>query len=87
MPTSDVRLIDTAYLRDLMRDVEFLFPIPEEWLAAFNAEEFEVTFAEGDADYVYTVEKMSTYRGRRLHKNLRQFLALALGSALTTTHR
>ena len=79
MPTSDVRRLDTAYLRELMRDVEFLFPIPEDWLTAFDPTKFDVTFAEGDADYVYTVEKMSTYRGRHLHKKrnlLKQFLEL-----------
>ncbi len=77
MPVADVRQMDIAYVKDLMRDVEFLFPIPEEWLAKFSADEFGVTFAEGDADYVYTVEKMSTYRGRHLHKKrnlLKQFL-------------
>jgi hypothetical protein len=77
MPTSDARRIDTAYLREVMRDVDFLFPIPEEWLAAFNRDEFEVSFLDGDADYVYTVEKMSTYKGRHLHKKrnlLKQFL-------------
>jgi hypothetical protein len=77
MPTSDVRLLDTAHLKELMREVEFLFPLPEEWLTAFNLEEFEVTFQKGDADYVYTVDKMSTYRGRNLHKKrnlLKQFL-------------
>ena len=68
MPTSDVRQLDTAYLKELMRGVEFLFPLPEEWLGAFNPEEFDVVFADGDADYVYTVDKMSTYQGRRLHK-------------------
>lgn len=31
MPTSDVRRIDTVYLKDLLRDIEFLFPIPDEW--------------------------------------------------------
>ncbi len=77
MPTVDVRGLDMSYLKDLMRGVEFLFPIPEAWLTAFSAEEFEVSFEEGDADYVYTVEKMSTYRGRHLHKKrnlLKQFL-------------
>lgn len=89
MPTSDVRLLDTAYLKKLVREVEFLFPLPEEWLTAFNAEEFEVTFAEGDADYVYTVEKMSTYRGRNLHKKrnlLKQFLELHTHDARPLTN-
>lgn len=89
MPTSDVRLLDKAYLKELMREVEFLFPLPEEWLTAFNAEEFEVTFAEGDADYVYTVEKMSTYKGRNLHKKrnlLKQFLELHTHDARPLTN-
>lgn len=89
MPTSDVRRIGTAYLKDLMRAVEFLFPIPEEWLPAFDPAEFDVTFAEGDADYVYTVEKMSTYRGRHLHKKrnlLKQFLELYTHNAQPLTN-
>jgi len=89
MPTSDVRRIETASLRDLMRDVEFLFPIPEEWLTAFDPAEFDVTFAEGDADYVYTVEKMSTYKGRHLHKKrnlLKQFLDLHTHDARPLTN-
>lgn len=89
MPTSDVRRIDTAYLRELMRDVEFLFPIPEDWLTAFDPTEFDVTFAEGDADYVYTVEKMSTYKGRHLHKKrnlLKQFLELYAHDARPLTN-
>jgi hypothetical protein len=89
MPTSDVRLLETAYLKELMREVEFLFPLPGEWLTAFNAEEFEVAFAEGDADYVYTVEKMSTYKGRNLHKKrnlLKQFLELHTHDARPLTN-
>jgi hypothetical protein len=89
MPTSDVRRIEIAYLKDLMHNVEFLFPIPEEWLTAFDPAEFDVTFAKGDADYVYTVEKMSTYRGRNLHKKrnlLKQFLELYTHNARPLTN-
>ena len=77
MPTTDLREFDTASLRELMRTVEYLFPIPEAWLSLFGPDEFEISFAEGDADYVYTVEMMSTYKGRNLHKKrnlLKQFL-------------
>lgn len=77
MPTADVRRLDIALLKELMKDVEFLFPIPEEWLTAFSPDEFAITFNEGDQDYVYAVEKMSTYKGRHLHKKrnlLKQFL-------------
>ena len=37
MPTADVRTLDLARLQELMREVEFLFPVPEDWLAAFTA--------------------------------------------------
>lgn len=77
MPTADIRAIELSALKERMRTVDFLFPIPEEWLTAFNTGEFEITDAEGDADYVYTVEKMGTYAGRNLHKKrnlLKQFL-------------
>jgi len=77
MPTADVRALDIGYLKELMSGVDFLFPIPEEWLSVFSPDEFEITFAEGDADYLYTVHKMSTFAGRRLHKKrnlLKQFI-------------
>jgi len=77
MPTTDIREMDLPYLKEMMQGVEFLFPLPEEWLTIFNPDEFEITFVEGDADYVYTVQKMSTYAGRNLHKKrnlLKQFL-------------
>jgi hypothetical protein len=77
MPTTDVRTLDRGYLKELMRGADILFPIPEEWVPAFSPDEFEITFAEGDADYLYTVQKMSTFAGRRLHKKrnlLKQFI-------------
>ena len=91
MPTVDVRTLDVAALKALMAGVDFLFPIPEEWLSAFSPERFDITFAEGDADYLYTVEKMSTYAGRKLHKKrnlLKQFNELYTSEArpLTNEH-
>ncbi len=77
MPTADIRTLDMDRLKDLMQSVEFLFPIPEAWLSAFSPDAFEVQYQEGDQDYVYTVEKMSTLKGRNLHKKrnlLKQFL-------------
>ena len=77
MPTFDIRTIDFSYLKEMMRTVAFLFPIPENWLTVFNNEDFEIAYVAGDADYVYSVEKMSTYGGRGLHKKrnlLKQFL-------------
>jgi hypothetical protein len=53
-----------------------LFPIPEAWLSLLNSSDYTFEFKEGDMDYIYTVERMSTYRGRKLHKKrnlLKQF--------------
>ena len=89
MPTVDVRSLDIDYLKDMMRTVDFLFPVPEEWLSAFDPGEFEITFAEGDADYEYTVEKMSFLKGRNLHKKrnlLKQFLEMYKHEALPLTN-
>lgn len=77
MPTQDIRTVPLPHLKDLLKEVDFLFPIPEEWLPYFPEDEFEFSFNEADTDYVYTVEKMATYKGRRLSKKrnlLKQFL-------------
>ncbi|MHB8845732.1 MAG: DUF2156 domain-containing protein [Nitrospirota bacterium] len=77
MPTRPAADLAQRQLKELLREVDFLFPVPESWLGAFVSDEFEITFHEGDADYLYTVEKMSTLAGRRLHKKrnlLKQFV-------------
>jgi len=91
MPTTDVRTLDMAALKERMAGVDFLFPIPEAWLTAFSPDAFEISFVEGDTDYLYTVEKMSTYAGRKLHKKrnlLKQFNELYTSEArpLTNEH-
>ncbi len=89
MPTMVPRERDLPVLKDLMKDVDFLFPIPEEWLAIFDQNELEITYDEGDRDYVYTVEKMATLKGRRLHKKrnlLSQFMARYQHEALPLTN-
>ncbi len=88
MPTADVRVLDRGTLKDLMKTADFLFPIPEAWLPFFGQEEFQVEYKAGDRDYVYTVEKMSTYKGRNLHKKrnlLKQFLELYQHDAMPLT--
>jgi len=77
MPTKAVCDMGLDYLKDLLADVDFFFPIPENWLSFFSGTEFNVAYKEGDMDYIYTVDRMSAYRGRDLHKKrnlLKQFL-------------
>ncbi len=88
MPTSSPHALNMDRLKELMKDVDFLFPVPEEWLAAFDPANFDVTYNKGDMDYVYTVQKMSTYGGRKLHKKrnlLKQFLEAYRHEALPLT--
>jgi hypothetical protein len=76
MPTEPPGRMGSACMVDMLKEVEFLFPVPEAWLPHFPPSEYEVVFHAGDTDYLYTVEKMSTYAGRRLHKKrnlLKQF--------------
>ena len=89
MPTVPIPAIDQEYLTERMNDVDFLFPIPEEWAKTLPDDAFAVTYQDGDMDYVYTVEKMSTYRGRRLHKKrnlLSQFMNQYKHEALPLTN-
>jgi len=77
MPTWNIEHKDLALIKQYLESVNFLFPIPQEWLVFFPVEEYEQTFLEADTDYVYTVEKMATFKGRKLSKKrnlLKQFL-------------
>ena len=88
MPTVPASRLDAARLQGLLRDVDFLFPVPEEWLGAFDPGAYDISFHEGDADYLYTVEKMSTLAGRKLHKKrnlLKQFVESYKHEALPLT--
>jgi hypothetical protein len=88
MPTVPPAQLDAARLQELLRDVDFLFPVPEDWLGAFNPGTYDISFHEGDADYLYTVEKMSTLAGRKLHKKrnlLKQFIESYNHEALPLT--
>ncbi len=68
MPTSDLRNIDMEYLAGIIDDVDYIYPVPEEWLTVFDRDQWEINSAEDDSDYLYSVEKMSTYAGKKLHK-------------------
>jgi hypothetical protein len=88
MPTGDIRLMDKDYLKEMLAGADFLYPLPEEWAMALDPGEFEFTSKEGDADYIYTVEKLSQYPGRRLHKKrnlLKQFMDSYRHEALPLT--
>ena len=79
MPTVPIGTLKLDQLRQLMQLADYVFPVPEEALSRFQTDEFEIAFDDGDTDYVYTVEKMATFKGRKLSKKrnlLKQFNTL-----------
>lgn len=77
MPTSPIDNLNLNDLQESMIGCEYLFPIPEQWRTLFLPEKFECSFLEQDSDYLYEVEKMKTYPGRKLsgRRNLlKQFM-------------
>ncbi len=59
---------DKDFIKKLLCDVDYIFPIDKKWKDFFDLEVFYFDYYDGDSDYIYTVEKMSTYKGRKLHK-------------------
>jgi uncharacterized protein len=79
MPTEDPRHKIPKKLLELAKGYDLIFPVPKEWLSVFEGSGYEPHASDGDSDYVFDVEKISTYRGPKLHskKNLlNQFLSL-----------
>lgn len=73
MPTK--KLEWSRYQSLVQHEVDFFFPIPEEWLPSFDSERFTSSFLERDSDYDYEVATLSTYQGLSKKRNLaRQFI-------------
>ncbi|HOW35541.1 MAG TPA: phosphatidylglycerol lysyltransferase domain-containing protein [Candidatus Omnitrophota bacterium] len=88
MPTGDIRVLNVEYLLKTAAGYDFIFPIAEEWLGMFEEKRFAKEFSEGDSDYIYKTDKISTYKGPKLHgkKNLlNQFLSLYTPQAFPLT--
>jgi hypothetical protein len=73
IPTADVRLTDPDLLDGLLSTVDYLYPVPEQWLGAFSVSRYEVESRDGDSDYIYSVDKIATYAGKRMHKKKNLF--------------
>lgn len=92
MPAFDLREISLNELKEYLATVDFLFPIPEEWLSSFDKTALQSTFLEEDSDYIFLTEKIRTYAGRHLggRRNLvHQCLDLyqPIGFSLTDQHK
>lgn len=88
MPTREVEADDVKRIGELMKDYGALFPVPEAWIKYFNPDEFDITFDQGETDYISLIDDMKTYSGRKLHnkKNLlNQFEAMYRHDAFPLT--
>ena len=88
MPTSDVRDADAGLIQELVEEFGSIFPVPEEWLSAFDPDIYTMTYNDGDTDYIYTLDTMREYAGKKLHNKrnlLYQFQRLYLHEALPLT--
>lgn len=88
MPVNDIRAYDLKYLLVRATGYDFIFPVCEEWVGMFDEKHFTREFSDGDSDYIYTTDKISTYQGSALHgkKNLlNQFLSAYTPQAFPLT--
>lgn len=76
MPTTPIDQFNWQELEKCLEECDFIFPLPELWANAFNPQKYKIDIKKQDSDYLYTVNKLSTYPGRKLsgRRNLvRQF--------------
>lgn len=66
MPTRPLNRIDISKLLQIWKEVDFLFPIQEEWMTALDPTLFAKEYNPNDSDYLYATNKMRTYPGRHL---------------------
>lgn len=67
MPIDISKLSDYKLIAELLKEVDFLFPVDENWLTFFPQDKYEFSYKDGDTDYVYNIEKMRTFAGKKLH--------------------
>jgi hypothetical protein len=79
MPLFDPAEADQPLLVEKLAGYDFLFPVSDSALMRMDNETFRASHVEEDSDYLYSAEKLETYRGKKLRKKqlqLEQFLRL-----------
>lgn len=67
MCTKPLEEIGLPLLDEMLKEVDFLFPIDENWLSFFPKDNYQIEYRDGDTDYIYDIEKMRTFAGKKLH--------------------
>lgn len=66
MPTIPFNELDLNKVQEISKEVDFVFPLDYEWLKEIE-DKYCITSNPNDTDYIFTVDKMSTFKGRNLH--------------------
>lgn len=71
MPLSDLSDDNNAdYFDKLLKlsvDYDMIYPIPEKWINKFSDDNFIVSYTDDDSDYLYEIDDLAFYPGRKLH--------------------
>lgn len=91
MVTEPIYQLPKLEILQLLTEVDFLYPIPLAWKSYFSPDIFSIESKDEDKDYVFTLEKMRRYPGRKLSgkRNLvKNFLEnnTPIAEVLTTKH-
>lgn len=59
--------LKSGLVDEMLKEVDFIFPVDEAWLTLFSQDKYDFFYKDGDTDYVYNIEKMRTFAGKKLH--------------------
>jgi hypothetical protein len=77
MPVFNPADVDKNYIADVLKGFDCLYPVSDKALKNIDSKIFSTSFNDDDTDYVYSAEKLKTYRGRKLGRKrnlMKQFL-------------
>ena len=55
------------FLKEMMEEVHFLFPIPLQWIDLFPSSHYQASYKEEDSDYLFQKAKLASYPGNHLN--------------------
>jgi hypothetical protein len=67
MPLNLDAFLKSELIDEMLKEIDFIFPIDEAWLTLFSQDKYDFFYKDGDTDYVYNIEKMRSFAGKKLH--------------------
>ena len=66
MPTVPFNQLNLNKVDQMLKHVDLFFPLDYQWITDLE-NKYSITSNLNDTDYIYTTEKMTTFKGRKLH--------------------